>query len=216
MIKRMPNIVLLGAPGCGKGTLAKHLVKEMGYVHFSTGDMFREIIQTPTELGKKIKAIMDSGSLISDDITNEMIKTYIEKALKENKHFILDGYPRTINQAKYLKSILDIDLAIYLTISLETSVKRISGRVTCPKCGAIFNKYFKPTKVENVCDICGSQLKTRADDNAETAKKRYEVYIQNTEPLINLYKEEKVLVEVDADKESSDKILLEVEQILKK
>ena len=178
--------------------------------------MFREIIQTPTELGKKIKAIMDSGSLISDDITNEMIKTYIEKALKENKHFILDGYPRTINQAKYLKSILDIDLAIYLTISLETAVKRISGRVTCPKCGAIFNKYFKPTKVENVCDICGSQLKTRADDNAETAKKRYEVYIQNTEPLINLYKEEKVLVEVDADKESSDKILLEVEQILKK
>ena len=204
MIKKMPNIVLLGAPGCGKGTLAKHLVKEMGYVHFSTGDMFREIIQTPTELGKKIKAIMDSGSLISDDITNEMIKTYIEKALKENKHFILDGYPRTIN------------LAIYLTISLETAVKRISGRVTCPKCGAIFNKYFKPTKVENVCDICGSQLKTRADDNAETAKKRYEVYIQNTEPLINLYKEEKVLVEVDADKESSDKILLEVEQILKK
>ena len=136
MIKKMPNIVLLGAPGCGKGTLAKHLVKEMGYVHFSTGDMFREIIQTPTELGKKIKAIMDSGSLISDDITNEMIKTYIEKALKENKHFILDGYPRTINQAKYLKSILDIDLAIYLTISLETAVKRISGRVTCPKCGS--------------------------------------------------------------------------------
>ena len=212
----MKNLILIAAPGAGKGTLSKDLLEKYNYVHISTGDLLREQVAKGDELGKKIKALMDSGSLISDDITNEMITTYIEKALKENKHFILDGYPRTINQAKYLKSILDIDLAIYLTISLETAVKRISGRVTCPKCGAIFNKYFKPTKVENVCDICGSQLKTRADDNAETAKKRYEVYIQNTEPLINLYKEEKVLVEVDADKESSDKILLEVEQILKK
>ena len=212
MIKRMPNIVLLGAPGCGKGTLAKHLVKEMGYVHFSTGDMFREIIQTPTELGKKIKAIMDSGSLISDDITNEMIKTYIEKALKENKHFILDGYPRNISQAKILEEILkelnqDLGVVIYLDIDKKLALNRALGRITCPKCGASFNEIIENSKPKNIgiCDYCNSTLVKRSDDNEESFLNRFDTYLNKTKELIDYYNDLGVLRTIKIDDNSTPK-----------
>lgn len=198
MIKKLPNIILLGSPGSGKGSLAKQLVDRLGYKHFSTGDLFRETMNKDTPLSKQIKETIARGDLISDDITNAMIKDYLVNAVKHNQHFILDGYPRNLKQAEFTASIVDIDKVIYIDIAEELAIKRISGRISCPKCKAVFNTYFTKPKDPGICDCCGTELIHRKDDNIESAKHRFDVYKEQTQPLINYYRKKNKLIGVIA------------------
>ena len=205
MINKYPNIVFLGAPGSGKGTLAQDLVKELNYKHFSTGDMFRHTAKEDTALGRQIKVLMTTGNLISDDITNQMVEKYIKEAIAKNEHFILDGYPRTKNQAEFLKNI-DPTLefyVIYLDIDWSLAAKRIIGRLSCPNCHAVYNSFFKPPKETNKCDKCGSDLICRKDDHVETAQNRYKVYMQLTQPLIDYYKQNKNFYTIKIDENTN-------------
>ncbi|WEK82893.1 MAG: nucleoside monophosphate kinase [Mycoplasma sp.] len=213
MINKKPNILLLGCPGSGKGTVAKQLVAKQGYLQLSTGDMFRETIKSQSELGKKVQALIASGNLVSDDITNQLIESYIVKALKDNQHFVLDGYPRTINQAQFLDKICKLDQVILLDCPQELAIKRISGRLSCNQCGAIFNEYFNPPKVQGVCDCCGGQLIKRKDDAPESALYRFSVYAKLTEPLINYYQKQGLLTTIKMDQDTD--LYQEVLKVLK-
>ena len=215
MIKNQPNIILLGAPASGKGTLAKELVSELKYTHLSTGDMFRQITKGVTPLGKKVKALMSTGNLISDDITNELAGKFITKLVKAKKPFILDGYPRTKNQAAYLNKLGKINfLVIYLDIPWKLAAQRIVGRRSCPTCGAVYNVFSLPPKKKDVCDKCGSKLVTRKDDNIQTARNRYMIYLKQTQPLINLYKKQKILETIKISNKTN--VLKETLAVIKK
>lgn len=193
------KIILLGAPGAGKGTISDLLSKDQNLVHISTGNLFREAIQKDDDLSWQIKNILNAGGLVSDDITNAVAKNAILKVCNENKGFILDGYPRTINQAKFLDTIVDIDKVFYLKVDNDALIKRIIGRRVCPNCNAIYNVNLlelKP-KIENECDVCHSVLVQRKDDNLETAQKRIDKYNEETFPLIEFYKAKNKLVEIN-------------------
>ncbi|MBN2422990.1 adenylate kinase [Candidatus Woesearchaeota archaeon] len=191
------KLIFLGPPGAGKGTQAEKLSKELAIPHISTGDIFRENIKNQTELGVKAKSFIDQGLLVPDEVTNNMVKNRLNKEDCSNG-YILDGYPRTVNQADFLSVIQDIDKVINFTLSDEQIIKRISGRRTCKKCGAIFHIMWKKPKKQGICDNCGSQLVQRSDEMPETVKKRLDVYNQQTSPLINYYKKKDLLVNVDA------------------
>lgn len=187
-------IVMLGAPGSGKGTIGKILSKDMNLTHISTGDIFREQISKQTELGKKAENYMKKGLLVPDDVTIEMVKTRLsEDDVKGGA--ILDGFPRTAQQAQALKEFLSENnptekrIAIELTVPDEEIVKRVVNRVTCSNksCGAIYNLDTRPPKERGICDICGSELKKREDDNEETVKKRLAVYHSNAKELLEFY-----------------------------
>lgn len=213
---KYPNIILVGPPGSGKGSLSNILIKEHQYIQFSTGDMFRQISKNPTTvLEKEIKNIMMEGKLISDEITNKLINAHIIKAKEKNQYFILDGYPRTIEQAEYLKSIFDIDLVLYISINEELAVKRISGRISCPKCKSIYNTFFSPPKINNKCDKCNTTLTKRKDDNQKIATERYKVYEEKTAPLIKFYQAENKLITICADTKTIDEIALYVLELIK-
>ncbi|MDE6473184.1 MAG: nucleoside monophosphate kinase [Ureaplasma sp.] len=193
------KIILLGAPGAGKGTISDLLSKDQNLVHISTGNLFREAIQKDDDLSWQIKNILNAGGLVSDDITNAVARNAILKVCNENKGFILDGYPRTINQAKFLDTIVDIDKVFYLKVDNDALIKRIIGRRVCPNCNAIYNinlLELKP-KIENECDVCHSVLVQRKDDNLETAQKRIDKYNEETFPLIEFYKAKNKLVEIN-------------------
>lgn len=177
------NIILLGAPFSGKGTLARQIVADFGLTQISTGDLFRENIKNGTEIGKLAKTYMDKGQLVPDSVTISMLKERISKD-DCKKGFILDGFPRTIEQAKALENIAKIDTVIQLDVSFDEIRRRCLGRRTCSKCGEIYNTstYNKPT-----CKLCGSPLFQRDDDNLETVNNRLEVYEKQTAPLINFY-----------------------------
>ena len=185
------NIILLGAPFSGKGTLARNIVSEFNLVQISTGDLFRENIKNGTEVGKLAKSYMDKGQLVPDSVTISMLKERISKD-DCKKGFILDGFPRTIEQAKALEGIVDIDAVIQLDASFDEIRRRCLGRRTCSKCGEIYNTstYDKPT-----CKLCGSPLFQRDDDNLETVNSRLEVYEKMTAPLINFYADRLFVVE---------------------
>ncbi|MDE6476884.1 MAG: nucleoside monophosphate kinase [Mycoplasmoidaceae bacterium] len=190
-------LVLLGAPGSGKGTLSAKLKNELGYIHLSTGDLFRKIMKSDSPLGKKINEIIQSGKLVSDDLTNELVKQELSSI--QNKNIVLDGYPRTVDQAKYLDSITKVDKAVLINVNNDIVIKRISGRRMCPKCNSIYNIYFMPPKSENVCDHDGTTLIQRKDDNIDSITKRLEVYEKQTKPLIDYYKHRQILVEFDGN-----------------
>lgn len=184
-------LILLGPPGVGKGSQAAKIIEEFGVTHISTGDIFRKNIKENTELGQKVKNIIESGSLVSDDLTNELV---FDRLAGENSEegFMLDGYPRNINQAEALDSWLEehdkeITKVIYIDASTETLIKRISGRRVCKNCGATYHIKNHPPKVDGICDVCGSELVQRPDDNEETALDRIEVYNRQTSPLIDYY-----------------------------
>lgn len=184
-------LILLGPPGAGKGSQAAKIIEEFGVTHISTGDIFRKNIKENTELGQKVKNIIESGSLVSDDLTNELV---FDRLAGENSEegFMLDGYPRNINQAEALDSWLEehdkeITKVIYIDASTETLIKRISGRRVCKNCGATYHIKNHPPKVDGICDVCGSELVQRPDDNEETALDRIEVYNRQTSPLIDYY-----------------------------
>lgn len=214
----MKNIVLLAVQGAGKGTLAKELCRKYGYTHISTGDLLRERSKENDELGLQIKNLIDNGKFVSDNIILESIKDKITSNECKNG-YILDGYPRNLEQAKAYDELLkelnmDIGVVINLTIPQEALYKRITGRRMCKDCGAIYNIYneqMKP-KHDNICDKCNGELYQRADDNEESMKVRIDTYYKVTAPLVDYYKEKNNLYEVDSM--DFDKTVESVERII--
>ena len=196
-------IVMLGAPGTGKGTIGKILSQDLNLVHISTGDIFREQINKETQLGKKIKQYIDNGTLVPDDVVIETVKSRLLEKDVENGA-ILDGFPRTSMQAEALRDFLKENkpqekrVAIELDVPDEEIIKRVVNRLICTNksCGAIYNKETKPPKKTGICDICGSELKKRDDDNVETVSKRLEIYHQNSKDLLEFYRENNALYSI--------------------
>jgi adenylate kinase len=214
------NIILIGAPGAGKGTQAKLLEEKYGMVQISTGDMLRAAVNKKEPLGLQAKSIMDKGELVPDDLIVKLIKERIAQP-DCAKGFILDGFPRTVPQAEALDKMLAeqgkrLDSVIELKVDESALIERVSGRFTCAKCGAGYHDKFKPTQKPGVCDIdkCGSkEFKRRADDNAETMKKRLEAFNKETAPILPYYKAKGMLKTVDGMAEMP-KVTISVEAIL--
>ena len=195
------KLIMLGAPGAGKGTQAKKIAEKYQIPHISTGDIFRANIKGQTELGMKAKSFMDQGMLVPDEITIGMLLDRIHEADCAGG-YVLDGFPRTIPQAESLTKALaemgtGIDYAINVDVPDDNIVSRMSGRRACLNCGATYHVAFNPPKTENVCNTCGQSLVLRDDDKPETVKKRLDVYHQQTQPLIDYYKKQNILKTVD-------------------
>ena len=195
------KIIMLGAPGAGKGTQAKRIAEKYGIPHISTGDIFRANIKNQTELGMKAKGYMDQGMLVPDELTLELIMDRFTNDDCKNG-YVLDGFPRTIPQAEALtKALADkqdaVDYAVNVDVPDEAIVSRMSGRRACLACGGTYHIKFNPTKVEGICDACGGELVLRADDKPETVQKRLDVYHEQTQPLIDYYQAQNILKEVD-------------------
>jgi len=195
------RIIMLGAPGAGKGTQAKKITARYSIPHISTGDIFRANIKNGTELGKKAKTYMDQGLLVPDDLVVDLVVDRVNQEDCTNG-YVLDGFPRTIPQAEALDKALtemgqSIDYAINVEVPDENIVQRMSGRRACVNCGATYHIVYAPTKKENVCDTCEGELILRDDDKPETVQKRLNVYHEQTQPLIDYYTEQDKLVEVD-------------------
>jgi len=200
------RIVLVGAPGSGKGTQAKQLAAKLSLPHISTGDLLRQNVADKTELGSRVKDYMNKGLLVPDELVTSMLMERF-KAADVKKGFILDGYPRNLNQAKTLDGILksmamDIELAVDLESSDPVIIQRLSGRLVCRKCSANFHKTNMPPKKEGICDICGGELYQRPDDREETIKKRLAVYKQEAAGLLKYYKNYGKLKTINADEDS--------------
>ena len=198
------KIIMLGAPGAGKGTQAKMISKKYDIPHISTGDIFRANIKEGTELGKKAKEYMDQGLLVPDELTVDLVVDRLQKD-DCSKGFILDGFPRTIAQAEALKNANQgLDFAINVNVPDENIINRMEGRRACVGCGATYHVVYNPTKVDNVCDACGKELILRDDDKPETVKKRLNVYHDQTQPLIDYYAEVGILKTVDGTQNMED------------
>ena len=195
------KIIMLGAPGAGKGTQAKQIADKYSIPHISTGDIFRANIKNGTELGKKAKQYMDQGALVPDELTCDLVMDRIQQDDCKNG-FVLDGFPRTISQAEALDAALGkinekMDYAIDVDVPDENIVNRMSGRRACLNCGATYHLISIPPKVEGICDRCGSEIVLREDDKPETVQKRLKVYHEQTQPLIDYYKNQGILKSVD-------------------
>ncbi|MCR5053975.1 MAG: adenylate kinase [Lachnospiraceae bacterium] len=202
------KIIMLGAPGAGKGTQAQKIAAKYDIPHISTGDIFRANIKNNTELGKKAKEYMDQGLLVPDELTCDLVTDRIQQDDCKNG-FILDGFPRTIPQAEALTNALNklgtaMDYAIDVDVPDENIVNRMSGRRACLKCGATYHIVTIPPKKEGICDKCGAELVQREDDAPETVQKRLTVYHEQTQPLIDYYKKAGILKTVDGTKDLED------------
>ena len=198
-------IIMLGAPGAGKGTQAEKIAEKYQIPHISTGDIFRANIKNGTELGKKAKTYMDQGLLVPDELVVDLV---VDRVQQDDckKGYILDGFPRTIPQAEALDAALSangekIDYAVNVEVADENIINRMAGRRACLNCGATYHVVTIPPKEEGICDKCGSELVLREDDKPETVKKRLDVYHDQTQPLIEYYTEKKILVEVDGTRD---------------
>ena len=202
------KIVMLGAPGAGKGTNAERICSKYKIPHISTGDIFRENIKNGTELGKKAKSYMDQGNLVPDELTCDLVMDRINQDDCKNG-FVLDGFPRTMPQAEALTKALEakgekMDYAINVVISDEEIVKRMSGRRSCPNCGAVYHLVNLPPIKEGICDKCGAELITRKDDNLESLTVRLQEYHKNTQPVIEYYEKQGVVTHVDGNHKLED------------
>ena len=196
------NFIFLGPPGSGKGTQAKRVCKKMNIMHLSTGDILREAVKNDTELGKKARAYMDAGNLVPDDLIVGLIEDKLKSGALDNG-FVLDGFPRTVPQARALKNMLvankkKIDAAILLDVPDDEVIKRLSGRFTCSACGMIYNYPDHMPKKQGVCDKDGEKLARRHDDEEAVVRNRLDVYKRQTEPIVDFYRKESVLREVAA------------------
>ena len=200
------EFIFLGPPACGKGTQTETLSKFLGFPHIDTGSLLRAEIARETEEGKIAKSFIDKGQLVPVDLVGKIIgKKLAEKDCE--KGYVLDGYPRSLEQARMLDEIntkvdegADVSFkAIYFDIDTEILIERIVNRQSCPVCGEIYNKKFKPSKVENICDKCNVALKTRDDDTEEIARKRFDTYFEQTAPLVEFYEKKGVLYKLDAN-----------------
>jgi len=198
-------VILLGAPGVGKGTQALRLADDVGAAHVSTGDLLRAARRDGTELGRKAQAYMDAGELVPDDLILELVREHLS-GLPAGTSVLFDGFPRTIAQAERLDEVLAVvglrvGAVALFEASDEVLIKRLSGRRSCAKCGAVFNVHFDPPSREGVCDRCGAELVQRADDSADTVRRRLQVYVDQTAPLIDHYAgHDAGLVRIDADR----------------
>jgi len=183
--------IIFGAPGAGKGTYSSRLQTKLGVDVIAMGDIFRESVKQNTELGKKVKSYVEKGALVPDSVVIEVLKERLSRVPK-GKGFILDGFPRTIEQADTLAGITSIDVILQLDVPDEIIIQRLSSRRICKKCGEVYNIRFLKPKKEGVCDKCGGELYQRADDNPEVIKNRLQVYKDQTEPLIAYYTKKKV------------------------
>ena len=207
------RLILLGPPGAGKGTQAAGIVEKYRIPHISTGDIFRKNIKEGTELGKKAKEYIDQGLLVPDEVVVSIVKDRLtEDDCKEG--FLLDGFPRTVAQADALgtemKSLnMKLDNVVNIEVSKDELITRAVGRRICKECGATYHIKFNPPKVENICNVCGGDLFQRKDDTVETVTKRIEVYLEQTKPLIDYYKEKGILVEINGE-QGIDKVFSDV------
>jgi len=191
------KLVLIGAPAAGKGTQARKIIEKFKLAYISTGDMLREQIEKGTELGNQVKSIMASGGLVSDDLIIAIVEDRI-KADDCKNGFILDGFPRTVVQAKKLDELIgSIDKAVYINASDDVLLERLTARETCPKCGATFNRISLPPKTPGICDVCGEKLTQRKDDTIEAGKARLKTYHEQSEPLVEYYGKQNLVFEVD-------------------
>ena len=202
------NLILFGAPGVGKGTQAAELVKKYKLTHISTGEMFREVIAKQTEIGQLANSYISKGQLVPDEVTVGLVKERL--ALEDCKNgFILDGFPRTLPQAKCLDQIclelnIKIDYVIDIEVPTDELIARLSGRRVCKTCGASYHLIFNKPSVENVCDLCKGPLYIRKDDNVESVAVRLKTYERQTSPLISYYKEKGMLLEINGQQEIND------------
>lgn len=200
------NLILMGLPGAGKGTQAEQIVATYGIPHISTGDMFRDAMKNETALGLEAKSYMDKGELVPDDVTNGIVKERLAKP-DTAKGFLLDGFPRTLAQAKALDQMLDelskkIDAVIDIHVKEDVLIARLAGRFICRTCGATYHKLFHPTKVAGTCDHCGGHdFYQREDDQPETVKKRLAVNIEKSAPILAYYQERQLLHTIDGDRD---------------
>ena len=212
------NLILMGLPGAGKGTQAEKIIAEYKIPHISTGDMFRAAMANETALGLKAKSYMDQGALVPDEVTNGIVKERLaQDDTKEG--FLLDGFPRTLDQAKTLDQMLKelgkkIDAVIDIHVPEEILVDRLAGRYMCRNCGATYHKIFNPTKVEGTCDRCGGhEFYQREDDKPETVKNRLAINIKSSQPILAYYKEEGLLQSIDGNREI-DAVFADVKKII--
>lgn len=202
------RLILLGAPGSGKGTLAQEINKKYKISHVSTGDLFRKNIKENTALGQEAQSYMQKGDLVPDDLTVRMLADRLESADVQDG-FLLDGFPRNINQAEALKNLLaergeKLDIALNVSVPYDIIKERISGRRICENCGASYNIFFNPPKEVDVCDVCGSPLVQREDDKEETVANRLKTYEEQTKPLLDYYAQENILKTVDNSGDLAD------------
>ena len=200
-----PIIVLLGAPGAGKGTQARKLVDKLNLAHLSTGDVLREAVKEGSELGKQVKEIMEAGELVPDQLVSEIVYEKISGD-KVQQGVVLDGYPRTLNQAEFLEEVTSGKERVVVNIRVDSEklLQRLSGRRDCPNCGTIFNVHFSPPFKEDFCDLCGARLIRRKDDRNEVAAERLRVYREETEPVIEFYSTRESYFEADGNQDVMD------------
>ncbi|MDW8544817.1 adenylate kinase [Staphylococcus pseudoxylosus] len=199
------NIILMGLPGAGKGTQASEIVKKFPIPHISTGDMFRKAIKDETDLGKEAKSYMDRGELVPDEVTVGIVKDRISED-DAKKGFLLDGFPRTIEQAEALSNIMQeldrkIDAVINIEVPEEELMNRLTGRRICEKCGTTYHLVFNPPKVDGICDLDGGKLYQREDDNPETVANRLNVNVKQSKPILEFYDNKNVLKNIDGSRD---------------
>lgn len=213
------NLVLMGLPGAGKGTQAQKIEANYSMLHISTGDIFRNAIQNQTEMGKQAQKYIDKGELVPDEVTDGIVADRLNQKDIYNNGFMLDGYPRNLEQAKALQKLLTdtnrhLDAVINIDVDPDILAKRLSARYICKKCGATYNKISNPTKKAGVCDFCGSEeFYQRDDDKPETVKNRLDVNIKMNTPLIDFYKEQNILYNINGDQDI-DQVFKEIIQVL--
>ncbi len=211
------NLLIMGGPGAGKGTMSQKILSKYNILHISTGDIFRSEIKQQTELGLLAKSYIDKGLLVPDEVTNPMVKSFLEKS-DHATGYLLDGYPRTLAQAQAFNDLvagtdLEIDRVLYMEIPFEVLAQRVTGRRICKECGAIFHTQNKPSKVEGVCDECGGTLYQRKDDTLESLTVRVEEYQKSTEPVLSYYSEKGLVKTVNAN-QSIDSVWDDVQKAL--
>ncbi|EGC2539526.1 adenylate kinase [Listeria monocytogenes] len=211
------KLVLMGLPGAGKGTQAEQIVEKYNIPHISTGDMFRAAMKNNTELGKKAKSFMDNGDLVPDEVTNGIVRERLAEDDAKNG-FLLDGFPRTVEQAEELENILndlgtELDAVINIEVDKDVLMKRLTGRWICRTCGKTYHEIYKPPKVPGKCDLDGGELYQRDDDKKETVEKRLNVNMKQTKPLLDFYSEKGKLHNINGEQDIKD-VFVDVEKIL--